>query len=245
MSELARPAGRPLAVIVPTRSRPQNVRPIADAWRKTGAYDAADLWWVTDGDDDRLPEYRRQFEWLRRWRGEQNHVLQIPQWRPLVPKLNDAAHDLRRSYQYPVLAFMGDDHIPRTDGWADTLVSYHSRRPGFIYYGRDGLQDRRLPTWWSMDGRIVETLGRMVPAPVQHLYCDNAIKALGEKTGRLGYLPDVMIEHMHPVAGKGIMDAQYARVNRRQQYDRDSATFRAWVESGLDQDATLLAGIWG
>jgi len=230
-----------LAVIVPTRSRPQNVAPILTAWAQTSAWSVADLWWVVDADDAELPAYHKV---LDQFAGPfRLHI--IPEWRPLVPKLNASAIGLRREFGYKNLAFMGDDHIPRTPMWAHTLVSFHSRRPGYIYYGRDGIQDQRLPTWWSMDGRIIDALGRMVPAPVQHLYCDNAVKALGEKTGRLGFLPDVLVEHMHPVAGKAEMDAQYERVNRRQQYDRDRAAFDSWVASGLDQDATLLADIWG
>lgn len=229
-----------LAVIVPTRSRPQNVAGIIKAWTKTGAWGVADLWWVLDADDMTFDQYQTEFE---AHPGKiRQHIREA--WQPLVPKLNASAVGLRKEHGYRYLAFMGDDHLPRTEMWAHTLVSFHSRRPGYIYYGRDGIQDQRLPTWWSMDGRIVERLGRMVPAPVQHLYCDNAIKALGERTGRLGYLPDVLVEHMHPVAGKAAMDPQYERVNRIQQYERDRLAFEGWVASGLDHDATLLADIW-
>jgi hypothetical protein len=131
---------------------------------------------------------------------------------------------------------MGDDHIPRTTNWASRLLSDHGRNQNWIWYGKDGIQNRNKPTWWSMDAEIVRRLGKMVPAPVQHLYCDDAVKALGEKAGCLGYDETIMVEHMHPVAGKGRMDAQYERVNRLQQYDRDSQLFRSWVTDGLDRD---------
>lgn len=230
-----------LAVIIPTRSRPQNVAPMVQAWYETGAFAVADLWWIVDADDARYDEYLVE---LRRTAPPMKIHIQ-PEWKPLVPKLNGAATALRKEFGYKYLAFMGDDHLPRTPMWAHTLIVQHALHKAGIVYGRDGIQDRRLPTWWSMDGRIVDRLDRMVPAPVQHMYCDNAVKMLGERANCLKYLEEVLIEHMHPVVGKGKMDAQYERVNRDQQYARDGQAFRDWVASGLDQDATLLADIWG
>jgi hypothetical protein len=229
-----------LAVIVPTRSRPQNIEPILKAWWETGAFGFADLYFVVDADDMLVGKYstiaHSQVE---------SHLIVLPEWMPLVPKLNFVALDMAKSREYKYLAFMGDDHIPRTNHWADRLLSDHRRNQNWIWYGKDGMQDKNKPTWWSMDAEIVRRLGKMVPAPVQHLYCDDAVKVLGEKAGCLGYDETIMIEHMHPMVGKGQMDAQYVRVNRMQQYDRDGQLFRSWVNDGLDRDATLLRNVGG
>ena len=120
------------------------------------------------------------------------------------------------------------------------MIMDHHKNQNWIWYGKDGFQDQNKPTWWSMDAEIIRRLGRMVPAPVQHLYCDDAVKVLGEKAGCLGYDETIMIEHMHPIVGKGQMDEQYARVNRLQQYERDEALFRSWVADGLERDAKIL-----
>lgn len=261
-----------LAVIVPTRSRPQNVASILTAWAQTSAWSVADLWWIVDADDAELPKYH---EALDSFAGPfRLHI--VPEWRPLVTKLNASAVGLREQFGYQYLAFMGDDHIPRTPMWAHMLIEDHEMRPRRlrmeppifvaesdlasvtdrhggprfargvgIVYGQDGIQNKKLPTWWSMDARIIDKLGRMVPAPVQHLYCDNAVKALGEKTDQLLYDERILIEHMHPVAGKAPVDAQYSRVNRPEQYGRDANLFNSWVADGLDRDASLLADIWG
>ncbi len=227
-----------LAVVVPTRSRPQNIEPIVDAWHRTGAFGAADLWFVHDNDDMQVGSYREILGRMPGVRARQN-----PEWMPLVPKLNEFALHLTEYYAYSAIAFMGDDHIPRTPMWAHTLIRNHGVNRRWIWYGPDGFQDQRLPTWWSMDAAIIRALGRMVPAPVQHLYCDNAIKTLGEKAGCLGYDERILIEHMHPLAGKGQMDAQYQRVNRAQQYDRDGEAFRRWVREQADEDATLIRNV--
>lgn len=229
-----------LAVLVPTRSRPQNIDPIVEAWWKTGAFDVADLWFVYDYDDPTCLTYQSKLSRMAEVR-----AVQVPQWRPLVTKLNDAAVSMVQNHEYPLVAFMGDDHIPRTQRWAHMLVENHMTSGKLIWYGADGFQDKKLPTWWSMDARVIQTLGRMVPAEVQHLYCDNAILALGEASDSIGYDERILIEHMHPVAGKGDMDAQYERVNRHQQYQRDGEAFRRYLATGLARDATLVRNVGG
>lgn len=226
-----------LAVLVPTRSRPQNVAPMIEAWFKTGAWGVAELVFILDADDDRIDDYLAEI-------GKNLAVQRViaPEWQPLVPKLNRVARKAAEEYQ--VVAFMGDDHLPRTELWANRLLTGHMLgRGGMITYGRDGFQDERLPTWWSMHSEVIRKLGRMVPAPVQHLYCDNAVKLLGERAGVLRYDKEILIEHMHPVVGKGKMDAQYERVNRKQQYARDQALFEGWVRDGLTADVSLLMGV--
>jgi hypothetical protein len=231
-----------LAVLVPTRSRPESIDRIVEAWWLTGAFDVADLWFVYDYDDMRRFDYERKLGSL-----PEVKAISMPIWRPLVPKLNQAAESMVVNWKYPFVAFMGDDHLPRTQRWAHMLVEDHatSRRPNVVY-GQDGFFDKKLPTWWSMDARVIQALGnRMVPAPVQHLFCDNAVKELGEAADCLDYDERILIEHMHPIHGKGKMDAQYERVNRPQQYDRDGSAFREWQLTRLAEDATLVRSAGG
>lgn len=207
----------------------------------TGATGVADLYFILDADD---MEYSRYHDEIRKF-GWPNMVV-LPEWKPLVPKLNRVAPEF--ADQYKAIAFMGDDHLPRTPMWAHKLIEDHlGRTGGFpqIVYGQDGLQDAKLPTWWSMDSRIVKALGRMVPSDVQHLFCDNAVKELGLRSRTLFYDERILIEHMHPLAGKADADAQYVRVNRPQQYQTDSVAFNYWLAHGAEQDATLVRSIGG
>lgn len=227
-----------LAVLVPTRSRPHNVEPIVRAWGETGAFGVADLIFIVDGDDPQADAYTAEFSQY-----PQVQRVFAMKWEPLVPKLNRQA--VLAAGEYNAVAFMGDDHIPRTPMWAHRLVCRHRLQRAGIVYGRDGIQDQSLCTWWSMDSRVINALGKMVPADVQHMYCDNSVKMLGELAHCLLYDDEIFIEHMHPIVGKAPMDEQYHRVNRKQQYERDEVAFRGWVADGLRQDATLLADIWG
>lgn len=228
-----------LAMVVPSRGRPQSVANQVAAW-EANTSERASLIWALDEDDPTFEEYRSQIVLHRRWMD----WISIPSWVPMVPKLNAAAREL--APDFPCVGFMGDDHLPRTPHWdrACALAAANGQEPAIVY-GRDGLQDIRLPTWWVMSSSVIKALGRMVPADVQHMYCDNAVKELGEAAGILRYLPEVLVEHMHPVAGKAEWDDQYKRVNRQEQYERDRSQFDIWRRERLREDATLVRSFRG
>lgn len=224
-----------LLVIVPTRSRPEAVGKVVAAWQATGAFgDGAELLFVVDNDDPACLDYVTAIDRARTY--ENTCALNwtsIETWKPLVPKLNEVALDVASSHPEPfAIGFAGDDHLPRTPGWARRYVEELRRPWTGIVYCDDGYQHENLPTQWAMRASIVRALGAMVPAPVEHLYCDNAIRDVGRAAGCLTYLPDVLIEHMHPVAGKAVTDEQYERVNSRRQYRGDRPAYRHWRDGG-------------
>jgi hypothetical protein len=236
------PADAGLLVIVPSRGRPESVARMAQAWRETGAYECAQLVFAIDADDPRYGEYYSADlpdgpEWK-----PQVYFHMLPAWKPMVAKLNECAVAAAACTEPPWggIAFMGDDHMPRTKHWAGMLLAALDQARTGIVYGRDGIQNERLPTWWAMTPDIIRTLGRMVPADVEHLYCDNAIKDLGELAGCLRYLPDVLIEHMHPVAGKATLDDGYRKVNSPGRYLADGQAYRRWRTAQLPMDAGIV-----
>lgn len=218
-----------LVTIVPTRSRPEAVERVVAAWQATGALDeGAELLFVVDRDDPRCDEYRAAL--ITCPIGVTGAYADV--WRPLVPKLNTIATGLAVGRYAYAVGFAGDDHLPRTPGWVGRYLAALRRMGTGIVFCDDGYQGENIPTQWAMTADIVRALGRMVPAPVDHLYCDNAVRDLGRGADRLTYLPDVLIEHMHPVAGKAPSDAQYDRVNGREQYRHDRAAYRGWARNG-------------
>ena len=231
-----------LLVIVPTRGRPASARRVVEAWKATGAFEAAELVFAADLDDPSIEDYvgiPPDYASLP----VTVHI--SPKWRPMVPKLNDVAGLYARDYRHWVLGFAGDDHLPRTPGWAPTMLAALSEMGTGIAYGNDLLQGERLCTSWVMTSDIVRALGRMVPAPVDHMYCDNSVMDVGELAGCLRYLPDVVIEHCHPLAGKAEWDSGYARVNRAEQFQRDEAAYRQWANSQLAADAETVRALRG
>jgi hypothetical protein len=77
---------------------------------------------------------------------------------------------------------------------------------------------------------VLELNGITFPG-CKHLYFDNFVKQLGIDLGCLIYLPDVIIEHLHPAAGKAEMDEGYARVNQPKWYEEDLLTLQKYLRS--------------
>lgn len=228
-----------LLVIIPTRGRPQAVPEIADAWTATGA--TADLRFVIDTDDPAEDEYvtaiTKIAETRRSWR---LHLTAGPRLR-LCGSLNDTARRDAPNYRY--LAFLGDDHRPRTAGWDARFRECLSGGPGIVY-GNDLLMGERMPTAVAMTSDIVRTLGYMAPPSLVHLCLDLVWLDWGRGMERITYLDDVVIEHMHPAAGKVALDAGYEECNSPEQVSADSAAYYAYRDGGgLQADLTKLRAL--
>ncbi len=106
-----------MLIIVPTRSRPQNVAKVVEAWEKTGAFeDGAKLLFGIDMDDPEYDRYREAISGLAYARGLV-YVVSIPIWLPLVPKLNYLTQwATEEGPPHFAIGFAGDDHLHRTTG---------------------------------------------------------------------------------------------------------------------------------
>lgn len=226
-----------LAVIVPSRGRPQNVARLLKACYDT-AITHARIFVEFDADDPLAAAY---------------DDLDILPWADftvnesglrLVGILNETA--LACATHYDAVGFVGDDVVPRTAGWDAAVLGALTDLGSGIVYCNDLLQGEKLPTAVFMTSDIVRTLGWMAPPTLEHLYVDNAWKLLGEGMGRLRYLPHVVLEHMHPAAGKAAIDDTYRGSNSSDQDQRDHAAFDAWVRDGLPGDLAKLraAGLY-
>jgi len=71
--------------------------------------------------------------------------------------LNLIANKYADKYEY--IAFMGDDHRPRTIGWDQKLVDSIADINNGIAYGNDLFQGINLPTAVLLKSSIVKTLG--------------------------------------------------------------------------------------
>ena len=212
----------PLAVIVPTRGRPDNAVRLEKAFAETDSLNATAVF-VTDADDPELPGYLEAWEDGR----IRNLMTRTERGTPgMVGALNWAAAEL--AGRYAALGFMGDDHLPRTARWdAHVLGALRAGGPR-VAYGNDLIQGERLPTAAFLPSRVVRALGFMAPPCLRHLYVDNFWLELGRQIDGLVYLPEVVIEHLHPVAGKAVMDAGYTAVNAPEADRADHAAWRAF-----------------
>ena len=229
-----------MLVIVPSRGRPDNIKALYEAFRETSTGSDTYLVVAVDEDDPKLDEYLALAD------SPYPPAYACTQVGPrlrLGGTLNKTAafaieHDLLGSHN--LIGFMGDDHRPRTRGWDVEIMQAHRVFGDGVVYGNDLIQGQNLPTAAFISTWIIRTLGYMVPPRLIHLYIDNAWKSIGEGMGRLTYLPDVIIEHMHPIAGKAEWDAGYNEANSADINQTDHDTYDHWVATGLPMDIIKL-----
>ncbi len=238
---------RDLAVLIPTRGRPGNIRKVISAWDFTNAWDHAHMVLLVDGDD---PEYQGYADLLEETRNPDTDeplfsIAVQDIWVPMVTKLNRVAAAIAYGQKYFAMAFAGDDHLPRTIGWAERYLTVLRELGTGMVYGDDGYQGKKLSTEWAVTSDAVRALdGRMVPAPVEHMYCDNSIMELFTAAGAIRHLPEIRIEHMNPYANrKGEMDEQYKRVNSREQFGRDRLVYVKWQRQQMAEDVNALIAL--
>lgn len=216
-----------LAVLVPSRGRPENIVRLRDAFAKTCTSDIS-LHVYVDSDDPKLLDYSN-IDGIHLYVGKPSRI---------GPILNNAAPVLSEGSF--AVGFMGDDHLPRTEGWDYIMLTKLKQTGTGVAYGNDLLQGEGLPTAVIMTSDIVKSLGYFSLPGGQHLFLDNFWMAIGRGIDRLFYFNDVIIEHLHPVAQKTTWDDTYAKANSGETWDADEAAFNTYMSEQYQKDIEKL-----
>lgn len=214
-----------MIVVVPSRGRPQNIAELIESFYATCKANTK-LWVCVDDDDPELNEYSRVVHggpggYTYLWVDKPSRI--GPILNRVVPKAAE---------QDDVVAFMGDDHRPRTVAWDQLYINTLRDMGTGVVYGNDLIQGAVIPTQVAMTSDIVKATGKFVPEGMLHLWLDNVWKTIGEAT-KLRYLPDVIVEHMHPIAGKSEWDEGYARNNADEVFEADRLRYEDWKVNEL------------
>ncbi len=209
---------------LPTRGRPHNLRRFLAAYEDTRA--TAPMWLRLDRDDPALAEY---------------DAITLPDhWLKTVgPRLenrcNGCVAEMYATFpDEPVYGLMADDLIPRTDRWDAHLIE--AAGSSRLAYGDDGKWGAELATHPVIGGDLARAIGWLVLPTVLHSFVDTALFVIASRAKRLAYLPEVKLEHMHPLANdehgrpKAEMDDTY---RFRETYVPDQAAFYKWQGTDL------------
>jgi hypothetical protein len=226
-----------LAIITPSRGRPQQFAEMVKAIRTTqgGGLGAITVWAGFDDDDPSDYPAALNANLAGTGPGVALELRRGPR-QTLSAWTNQLALEALESPDPPLyLASLGDDHRPRTPAWDRRLIEAIEGIGGSgIAYGNDLLQGENLPTAWVVSADIVRAVGWMMLPACAHLYVDQAVLDLGKALDRIVYRPDVIVEHVHPIAGKGRWDESYMESNSNDRYAADGAAFKAWLAGGDD-----------
>jgi len=217
-----------LKVIVPSRGRPEAALQLINAVADTRQIHSTGLVFSVDDDDPNLDLYREVCG--TRPDVAQIDVVKATGW--MVGALNQTAYAIAANPQVTEIGFMGDDHRPRTRGWDASYLSALTEMGAGIVYGDDLLQHDFVPTQCAMSASIIRTLGWMAHPTLKHMYVDTFWRDIGTVAGRLRYLPDVVVEHLHYINNKAVEDEGYKRVNAASVFTADEQAFRNLHASG-------------
>lgn len=183
-----------ILIIVPSYQRQNKILGFYEAWKKTTS-NRSEVVLVLEEKDEEYPKING----VKIMKGNYGNI---------VISTNEAF------YKYPdykIYGFLNDDHILRTKGWEDVIIK--TLENGGYAYGNDLLQKEKLATAVFISGDIVRKLGYICTPRLTHLYIDRTWNDIGNAIGKLYYLENIIIEHMHFTAGKSDKDEQYKRVN--------------------------------
>lgn len=175
---------KPILTLMPSRGRPKECEQAV--WSFFNTSKQSDLLLLVDEDDQFLREYKKI------------HNCIIEKKDTITNRLNKA---YKENSSYHFYHITNDDVIYRTDHWDKKFMAI-LEKPG-IAYGDDLFQRSNLPTFPFISVELLRAIG-WIQMPLLNRYCGDLIwKIIGENCNCLFYLGDVVIEHMHQLAGKG------------------------------------------
>jgi len=225
-----------ILVIAPSRGRPGAAQMLWTSMQNTVRALDTRLLIVADADDPEVGKYLHLPETgaAKRFGFDIDRllirVLTGNDTGDMTTAMNTAA---KAFYDRPhaIIGMVNDDHRFLTPGW-DLRVEDALREPG-IAYGDDLFQGERLVAGGVfMNAVIPRALGWYCLPSCRHLFVDNVWTELGKHLGLLRYQPDVVIEHLHPFAGKGTWDEGYERANNQAAIDADRVAYEEWRDRG-------------
>ena len=224
-----------VVAVIPSRGRPERARQAIAEMRDTAQLVSTRIVLGVDYDDPRIGDYAAAVRFAGYGPEVTMVILGPGEGGSLTEATNTISMRIAHADPEDIIGNIGDDQIARTPGW-DRLVADAMTEPSFIY-GDDLFQREALPCGGMfIHGSIVEALGYYALPVCEHLFIDNAWRDLGLGTGRLIYLPEVVFEHVHPLAGKADWDEGYERANNQEVIDRDRTAYESWRDTWLELD---------
>jgi len=216
-----------LAILAPSRGRPQNIMRLSEAVAGTTVLPCHIFVRLDDDDPSEYPELPN----ATYFKGKRIFY---------AASLNELA-EVAKKQGYTHLALLGDDVVPETEGWDKTLME--SVPDLGVAYGSDGLEHLHgpdLPTHVVMPMEMYRRLGWVGMPKLRHLFCDNVWHELGQLT-TLNYYPQVKLSHYHRWNKKAADDDTYRQANDKKKRDDDRRAFEEWRDGeGLQEAAKAL-----
>ncbi len=193
-----------ISIIAPTRKRPQNVTRLVDNIVNTvsNVQNVELLVYIDEDDEESIPALQYAAERVNTNAVQGNKLIGSQMY-----------NELGKLAQGDIFMFAADDIVFRTKNW-DTIVEQEFAKYEdkiLLVYGNDGFQNGRIATHGFIHRYWVELVGYVLPPKLASAYTDEWVTDLAIRADRKCYMPNLIVEHMHPAAGKAPTDETYAK----------------------------------
>lgn len=203
-----------LAILVPTRGRPHNLKRLSKAAKDTCTTDYEIFARIDHDDKSKYPKL-------------ENVTYLVGDRIFYANSVNETAeHALQNGFTH--LAILGDDVLPETVGWDQKMISKFDGLG--VVYGSDGLEHlhgKDLPTHVVVPIEMYKRLGWIALPTLRHLFCDNVWRELGKITEFI-YMPDIKLSHLHRWNKAAPDDKTYREANNKIKREADRLAFETW-----------------
>ena len=205
-----------IAIIVPVMRRPQNVEPMLSSLADSGCADSCTMYFVADVDDEsELAELDRLGA---------NVIVNHAELQTFAVKCNLGyretdedwmllvGDDVRFGSDWVQGAFVDDD--------GSSLISTNDLCNRSVMRGLHSTHPLIRRKWADQHGASWDGAGTVCHNGYRHWYVDNEWTAVAQMAGEFRYAPNAVVEHMHPLFGKGENDDVYRLGQSQSAVDR-------------------------
>ena len=179
-----------ISILAPSRGRPKALQAMADSAFRT----ASNIEILAYVDEDDPSDYEA--------------VQDVTIVRGPRINLSDCWNRLAEKARGSILHMGSDDIRFRTPHW-DQMIrqAFEVFRDRIVFvYGDDGIHDRKMGTHGFVSREWYQTVGRFTPPFFPCDYADTWLNEVAAHIGRRMYIQGMLIEHLHPIAGKASWD---------------------------------------
>ena len=221
-----------LAVIVPSRGRPENLARLIQAVGQTARSETHVIAGV-DSDDPQLKGYMT----LKKTLTSGNVIYTSDHRRNLVDWTNHIISLIQGRYRF--YASLGDDMVPQTPGWDAKLMGTIIKDfggTGFAYPW-DNVRDD-IPEAYVASADIPKALGWLMMPKLSHWYNDNVIADLGHGAGCIRQMRGVVVQHLNIGMGRAPVDQ--TGIDAGANIGSDKEIYERWFKTERLSDVQII-----
>ena len=222
-----------ISILTPTRNRPNNCdRFIKSLYETTQYTGTLELLFYVDSDDPAKDIYKEIEE---RW---QNNFWRVEFVIGEPMSVSKSWNIIAKKSLGDIMIMGNDDLVYKTVRWDSKLMAklIELDNPYYLTWFNDGINGNRHCAFPVISREWYEALGYFSPGVFNFGYNDTWVYDIAKRVGKLNYMSEILVEHLHFSVGKSNMDDTYAR-NRTQEkgnlYRKDKEIYERTVEDRI------------